>query len=73
MLGIDGRADGLQGEENQHSDAGGDEQEAAAETITVETSSDGDGAVENLEDTVDQVLDADVGDADGLEDSVQVI
>ena len=71
--GVSGRADGLHDEEDKHADVGGDEEGSSADTVAEETSDDSHEEVEELEDTVDQVLDGDVGDADGVEHLVEVV
>ena len=71
--GVSGRADGLHDEEDKHADVGGDEEGSSADTVAEETSDDGNSEIVDLEDTVDQVLDGDVGDADGVEHLVEVV
>jgi hypothetical protein len=68
-----GRAHRLQREEDDHADGRRDEQEATASTLDHEGSADGECQVPDLQNAVDEELNGRVGDADGVENLVEVV
>jgi hypothetical protein len=68
-----GGADGLHGEEDEHANAGRDEEEATARAVDHERGTDSPEQVPNLKNTVDEELDRRVGDANRVEDLVEVV
>ena len=73
LSGVEGRADGLQGEEHQHEGGRGDEEEATAKALSKVRGAQSPEQVPDLQDTVDEELDRLVGDTDGVEDAVEVV
>ena len=67
------RADGLHGEEDRHADTRDQEEEATADALDLERGEHGPAQVPDGEDTSDEQLDVRVGDADRVEDLVQVV
>ena len=70
---VEGRADGLQGEEHQHEGRRGDEEEATAKALSKVGGAQSPAQVPDLEDTVDEELDRLVGNTDGVEDAVEIV
>lgn len=72
-LGEERRADSLESEEDKHADTGCDEEETAAKTINKERGAKCNTQIPNLKDTVDEELGSRVGDANSVEDLVEVV
>lgn len=66
----DGRADGLQREEDEHAHARGEEEETTTQTLAKEGSDECNKQVPNLKDAVDKELCGVVRDSDCVEDLV---
>jgi len=73
VLGVESRADGLEGEHDDHTSGGHHEHAATSTAFNEEGGNDGDDKVVDLKTTVDTELSGGVGDTDGVEDLAQVV
>ena len=72
-LGVDGRAGGLQCEENDHADNGGHEKDTTANPVNEGSGEESPEQIPDLEDTVNQELYGGVFDADGNKNLAKVV
>jgi len=71
--GVTSRADGLEGKEEEHSNAGGKEKDPSPNPLDERGSSDSPCQIPNLENTIDEELDCRIRDTNGLEYFVEIV
>jgi len=73
---IDGESSGtycLHHEEDEHANAGPDEERPPSSAIAKQTSSDSPSKIPDLKDTINEELNGGVGDTNGIEDSMEIV